>query len=61
MLLLLLIRGISASRDCETMMRNGSMLKRKNVAKNSDMFSGISWDVEEAEEDPEVSNKQKLP
>ena len=27
MLLLLLIRGISASMDCETMMRNGSNAK----------------------------------
>ena len=35
--------------------------KRSIPSKNSDMSSGISWDVEEAEEDPEVSNKQKLP
>ena len=59
--LVLVVIIIGLRNHCATMMRNGSMLKRKNVAKNSDMSSGISWDVEEAEEDPEVSNKQKLP
>ena len=43
MLLLLLIRGMSASMDCETMMRNGSMLKRKNVAEEVDSLEELRY------------------
>ena len=48
--LVLVVIIIGLRNHCATMMRNGSMLKRKNAR-----------DVGEAEEDSVVSNKQKLP